>query len=197
MRALDLAENDSVKIEFVDNNNARLISYGTAKDYEIGLEYASATQLQLFGNNGIQLSANTTHTFVPAWPNLYGNLLTILVDVGNNGTIDDTLHIENQITDIEDDHSLMLIPDEYRLDQNYPNPFNNSTVIKYAIPQEGLVTLKIYNAIGEEVATLLNETKQAGNYTATFDATNLTSGIYLYRLQSGEFIETKKMILLK
>jgi hypothetical protein len=197
MRSLGLAQNDSVKIEFVDNNNLKLISYGTAKDYEIGLEYASATQMQLFGNNSIQLSANTTHTFVPEWPNIYENQLTILVDVGNNGTIDDTLHIENQITDVEDDHGSMLIPDEYRLEQNYPNPFNNSTVIKYAIPQEGLVTLQIYNAIGEEVATLVNEIKQTGNYTATFDATNLTSGIYLYRLQSGEFIETKKMILLR
>ncbi len=91
----------------------------------------------------------------------------------------------------------MLIPDEYRLEQNYPNPFNNSTVIKYSIPQEGLVTLKIYNAIGEEVATLVNEIKQTGNYASTLDAANLTSGIYFYRIQARDFIETKKMILLK
>jgi hypothetical protein len=200
LESLDLTQNDSVKIEFVDNNNLKLISYGTAKDYEISLEYTSETQLQLFGNRNIQLSANTTHTFVPDWPNIYGNTLTILVDNGNDGIIDDTLHIENQVTDV-DNQGLLLIPDEYRLEQNYPNPFNNSTIIKYSIPQEGLVSLKIYNAIGEEVATLVNEIKRTGNYIATFDAESggrrIPSGIYLYRLQAGDFIETKKMVLLK
>lgn len=85
----------------------------------------------------------------------------------------------------------------FNLLQNYPNPFNNTTVIKYSIPVEGLVKLKIYNILGQEVKTLVNEAKQTGNYEVTFNSENLTSGVYLYKLTSGEFKETKKMILLK
>jgi hypothetical protein len=90
-----------------------------------------------------------------------------------------------------------MIVKDYMLYHNYPNPFNNSTVIKYAIPEEGLVTLKVFNTIGEEVAELVNDTKQTGNYKVSFDATGLPSGIYFYRLQAGKFVETKKMVLLR
>ena len=89
------------------------------------------------------------------------------------------------------------VPDDYFLLQNYPNPFNNSTVIKYSIPEEKLVTIKIYNALGEEVKTLTNEIKQPGRYSINFDATSLSSGLYFYRLVTGDFVETKKMLLLK
>jgi hypothetical protein len=90
-----------------------------------------------------------------------------------------------------------VLPTEFLLEQNYPNPFNNSTVIKYSIPQEGLVTLKVYNLLGEEVARPVNGTKQTGNYEVSFDATGLTSGIYFYTLTAGSFRETKKMVLIK
>ena len=89
------------------------------------------------------------------------------------------------------------LPTEFSLAQNYPNPFNPSTTIKYSIPKEGLVTLKIYNIIGEEVTILVNENQQVGNYNVTLGATNLSSGIYLYKLSAGSFVETRKMILLK
>jgi photosystem II stability/assembly factor-like uncharacterized protein len=89
------------------------------------------------------------------------------------------------------------LPDDYSMTQNYPNPFNPATTIKYSIPKEGLVTLKVYNVIGEEVATLVNDIKQVGNYNLTFNAENLSSGVYLYRLKAGSFVETKKMILMK
>jgi photosystem II stability/assembly factor-like uncharacterized protein len=86
---------------------------------------------------------------------------------------------------------------ECSLEQNYPNPFNPATTIKYSIPKEGLVTLKVYNVIGEEVATLVNEIKLVGNYNLTFDGENLSSGIYFYKLQAGDFVETKKMVFIK
>ena len=89
------------------------------------------------------------------------------------------------------------LPDNFSLSQNYPNPFNISTVIRYSIPEEKLVTIKIYNALGEEVRTLTNEMKQPGRYTINFDATSLSSGLYFYRLVAGQFVETKKMLLLK
>jgi len=89
------------------------------------------------------------------------------------------------------------MPEKLELEQNYPNPFNNSTLIKYSIPDGGLVTLKIFNILGQEVAVLVNETKQIGNYQVTFDTGDLTSGVYVYKLSSQGFSRTKKMMLLR
>ena len=89
------------------------------------------------------------------------------------------------------------LPDEFELSQNYPNPFNPSTLIKYSIPESGFIKLSVYNLIGEEVSVLVNETLSAGYYNIAFNAANLPSGIYFYRLQTLNFTKTKKMILLK
>ncbi len=89
------------------------------------------------------------------------------------------------------------IPKEYGIEQNFPNPFNPTTTIRYSIPEDGLVTLKIYNAIGQEITTLINEIKQIGNYYLQFDASLLPSGVYFYQLNAGNFTNTKKMILLR
>jgi len=88
-------------------------------------------------------------------------------------------------------------PLEFTLDQNYPNPFNPSTTINYSIPNSSFVQLIVYNSIGQEIATLVNELIEGGNHSVDFDASNLPSGIYLYKLQAGSFVETKKMILMK
>jgi len=89
------------------------------------------------------------------------------------------------------------IPVEYSLLQNYPNPFNPSTKIEFKIPASGLVTLKVYDLLGREVTTLISEELQPGNYAVNFDAVSLSSGIYFYTLTAGDFVSTKKMILLK
>jgi len=90
------------------------------------------------------------------------------------------------------------LPEDYYLSQNYPNPFNPSTKIEYTLPSEGNVTLKIYNMLGQEVKTLINnELISAGRHSINFNAGNLASGIYIYRLQVGDFSSNKKMILLK
>ncbi len=85
----------------------------------------------------------------------------------------------------------------FELSQNYPNPFNPATTIKYSIPSESDVSVKVYDIIGKEVATLVNTKQTAGNYSVQFDASNLASGIYIYRINAGIFTETKKMTLLK
>ncbi len=89
------------------------------------------------------------------------------------------------------------IPNFYALQQNYPNPFNPATKISYALPKTGNVTLKVYDILGREVATLVNEVKQAGIYTVDFNASNLASGVYFYRILSGDFTAVKKMVLVK
>jgi hypothetical protein len=90
-----------------------------------------------------------------------------------------------------------LVPTEFVLYQNYPNPFNPSTSIQYAISSMQFVTLKVYDLLGSEVVTLVNEEKPTGTYEIEFNAAKYPSGVYFYRLQAGSFVETKKMILLK
>jgi hypothetical protein len=88
-------------------------------------------------------------------------------------------------------------PVDFALHQNYPNPFNPTTTINYQIPELSFVTLKVYNVLGSEMITLVNEEKPAGSYEVEFDGLQLTSGIYFYQLKVGSFIETKKMVLMK
>lgn len=89
------------------------------------------------------------------------------------------------------------IPNKYSLEQNYPNPFNPTTTISYSIKEKGFVTLKVFDILGNEVKTLVNEEQDAGSYKFDFNASALSSGIYFYTLNTGEFVLTKKMILLK
>jgi hypothetical protein len=90
-------------------------------------------------------------------------------------------------------------PNNFELSQNYPNPFNPTTVIKYQVPniKSQTITLKVYDAIGKEVATLVNEVQKPGIYKVSFDASNLSSGIYYYQLKTKNFFEVKKMLLIK
>jgi len=95
------------------------------------------------------------------------------------------------------ENTINQVPIDYALKQNYPNPFNATTKITYSIPKSSKVSLKIYDIIGNEIITLVDGTKEAGIYEVVFNEANLTSGVYLYKLTAGDFISTKKMILLK
>ena len=98
-------------------------------------------------------------------------------------------------SEVKNEHN--PIPLAFLLQQNYPNPFNPNTIINYAIPKKSIVVIKVYDVLGNEVATLLNEEKNAGNYRVEFNGNNLASGIYFYRITTGDFVSVKKMLLLK
>jgi enterochelin esterase family protein len=95
---------------------------------------------------------------------------------------------------VEDEEN---VPQEFMLAQNYPNPFNSSSVIRYSIPQSSNVVIKVFDILGNEIKTLVNEEKPVGSYEITWFAENLPSGVYFYQIQAGNFVETKKMVLLK
>jgi hypothetical protein len=102
--------------------------------------------------------------------------------------------VQSDITDVEANNTLST---EFVLNQNYPNPFNPTTNIEFAVPKSDYVTLKVFNILGQEVATLINRQMSAGSYKIDFDASELSSGIYIYRLKAGSLTSSKKMILLK
>ena len=103
--------------------------------------------------------------------------------------------LTNGVTGV--DEEAVGIPLEYALSQNYPNPFNPSTRISYSIPQRSHVTLKVFNVLGMEVATLFSGAVDAGKHDVTFDAANFSSGVYFYRLEAGNALITQKMVLMK
>jgi hypothetical protein len=179
----------------VDADGLRIASYGSAKDYDLRIERATPTELRVFERSSIPLTANTTHTVAPDWGTLGDGLLMILVDVGSDGTVDDTLKLQNEVTGTGSQGS--LIPKEYRLEQNYPNPFNPMTVIRYELPAACDVRLAVYDVLGREVAVLVDEKKAPGVYTVEWNAAHLASGVYIYRLTAGSYTRSMKMILMK
>jgi len=130
------------------------------------------------------------------------SILGLTLDGNGNGIeegspIDDYTWIFTieQPTSVGDHNNQEVI--SYQLNQNYPNPFNPSTIISYSIAEAQLVSLKLYNMLGEEVMTIVNQNQNAGNYSVTVDASELTSGVYIYKLTAGTFVQSKKMILLR
>lgn len=125
---------------------------------------------------------NSIHSFdgVNAW------------SVGNSGII-----ISNYSLSTGIENELSKIPDQIILEQNYPNPFNPSTTIKFSVPERSNTIIKVYSTVGSEVATLLNEVKQPGTYEVDFNAADLSSGAYFYSIETDNFREVKKMILIK
>jgi photosystem II stability/assembly factor-like uncharacterized protein len=105
-------------------------------------------------------------------------------------------YIGSPITTVEEE-VIDILPTDYSISQNYPNPFNPSTTFRYSIPQTSKVVIKVYDILGKEIASLMNEDKSVGTYELTWNAENLPSGVYFYQLKAGDFISTKKMILLK
>ncbi|MCB0299438.1 MAG: T9SS type A sorting domain-containing protein [Calditrichaeota bacterium] len=114
---------------------------------------------------------------------------------GNGDIYLDNIYFFSSATGIEEISDVN--PSAYALEQNYPNPFNPSTAIRFIQPNANHVTLKVYDLLGQEIATLVNEFKNAGAYEVTFDASNLPSGIYLYSISTGDFNAVKKMMLIK
>jgi hypothetical protein len=99
------------------------------------------------------------------------------------------------LTDIESSQS--LVPNEFLLEQNFPNPFNPRTSIRFNLPESGMVKLTLYNILGQEIRTLVNEFKEYGTYTINFNASDLNSGMYIYKIETGSFVQTRKMSLVK
>jgi plastocyanin len=133
-------------------------------------------------------STQTSFSYVVTMSGTYNYECTRHASMGMTGAINVSL------TGIKE---LNQIINDYRLNQNYPNPFNPSTKISFSIPKEGNVTLKVFDINGKEVATLINQRMNAGTFETDFNAQNVSSGIYYYRIKSEDFTDTKKMVVMK
>ncbi|MCB0262916.1 MAG: T9SS type A sorting domain-containing protein [Calditrichaeota bacterium] len=134
-----------------------------------------------------------------AGQNIYVALVYLHQNGGPNGEHSDNLWLDHfswtgtGIVAIDDDQP--AVAKAFSLEQNYPNPFNPETRIRYSVPKSANVTLSVYNLVGQKVAVLVNETQASGTYEISFDASHLSSGVYFYQLQAGEFSNVRKMLL--
>jgi photosystem II stability/assembly factor-like uncharacterized protein len=137
----------------------------------------------------------TQQTFSPYHYLLSVNCINSLIcfAIGGEGSLYKTTD-GGGVTSVNDNISMI---NNYHLYQNYPNPFNPVTIITYSIPESQIVELKVYDLIGNEVAEIVNEYKNVGSYSISFNANNLSSGIYFYKIRAGRFVQTKKLVLLK
>ncbi|MBI1936518.1 MAG: T9SS type A sorting domain-containing protein [Ignavibacteriales bacterium] len=183
--------------------NGGYMQFGNNIDLTLGY---TQEQLDFYGLTENEIKVKYWDSSLQSWATLNNN---VTVDKTNNTVSFSSNSVSNfyvlsdgSVTDV---NAATEIPADFTLNQNYPNPFNPSTTISYTLPVSGYTTLKVYDILGREIATLVNELKQAGNYSVEFGtqlarqggSSELPSGIYFYKLESGNYTSTRKMILMK
>ncbi len=204
----ETANEDPVAVEY------RFTGLTPSGEYAIDMEYAArdgASRLQQLTADGLRIGGpfgvgnqpeRTGYRTLPPESYADGSVTIGINKLGEGTAIVSQLWLKETGAGFSSDPLDGTLPTEYALEQNYPNPFNPSTIIRYALPQDGPVMLKIYSVTGQEVATLVNEIQRAGFHETRFDASAyngraIASGVYFYRLQAGEFSATRKFLLMK
>lgn len=193
---MELPQGDSITVATLGENDIKLTSHGAAREYDLELTRVTGEGTARFLHVRVPLQANTAHLLEPGWEDLTRTDLRVLVDHGNTGTVDDTLFLTNQAGGTVDTQE-GIQPGSYRLDQNFPNPFNPGTTISFEVPHDAVVTLKVFNMLGQEVLTLIDGVVVAGQHRVHFDARSLSSGVYYYRLEGAGHTLVKRMLLLR
>jgi hypothetical protein len=196
-----------------DNDSSIAFTWHPSVDIDSEVSYKLTIELEFFGNTYTDIHENISDTSIGVSSNSLDNLLGGL-------NIDETeLHwyinaLDEEYTVVSDTGEFVLsrvalgavdgytIPEQFALHQNYPNPFNPVTTLRYDLPENSYVNVTVYDMLGREVKTLVNQTQDAGYRSVIWDATNdygkpVSAGIYLYQIQAGEYMQTKKMVLLK
>jgi hypothetical protein len=195
---------DSLAVQLVGDRNVALLVGSGGMTADLRLELVKDFSNPVFEYAALALEGGVSYLVAPVWDSLATIPLRIYVDHDRDGTVDDTLRLENQATAVPSGRS-ELIPDKFRLHQNYPNPFNPATTITYELPTSSDVRLMVYDLLGREVRMLVSERKPAGVHNVRFDASTLASGVYIYRLQArptdgvlaGTFVQSRKLLLLR
>ncbi|MCU0343792.1 MAG: T9SS type A sorting domain-containing protein [Ignavibacterium sp.] len=198
-------DDDGFPIEFRYNSLKGFYIFNPQGGDQILISVYVTVDTAAIGVGGVLLNEASSYTefavpityIDPATPNrciiTFQILNSVGVTLGSEMYLDD-LQLSTDVVSVNDEE---LSPTTFQLKQNYPNPFNPITTINYSIPNSSFVKLVVYNSIGQEIANLVNETIAAGNHNVEFNASNLTSGIYFYSIQAGDFVQTRKMIFLK
>jgi len=188
-------------INLLSPNGGEVFNVGDQIQILWNSESVSSVRIQYSidnGSNWLSVTPITSSDGIHNWtvPNKPSDQCLIkITEIPSGIVIDqsDAVFTINSVVSVEKEN----LPDKYDLMQNYPNPFNPSTSIEYTVPSNEYVSLKVYDILGNEIVTLVNQQKEAGKYKVEFDASSISSGIYYYKIQAGNFIQVRKMILLK
>ena len=179
------------KVELIDVATSTVV--GTLLDTKIGSCNLSDDNVSSFKVNTNGLDGKTVKARITISTNLSQPEYYLIERYSADGNVVGKLSGEVKGISVQGNEMVK----SYALEQNYPNPFNPTTIINYQIPKDGFVTVKVFDSLGREVKTLVNEFKSQGKYSVNFDATHLASGVYFYQLKSGNYTSIKKMVLLK
>ncbi len=200
IRNLGVSQGDSLRVALAGNHSLQFLNSGSEKQYE--LEIVNQPEHQKSGIvvfRDIAIPANARHKLVPDWEALAVEPMIILIDRNMDGVFEDSIRVYGEYSTDATEETLdpVELPADYALYQNYPNPFNAATVIRYRLPEASPVRLEVFNTLGQRVARLQEETRHAGFHEVLFDASHLPSGVYIYRLQAGDFVKSRKLLLIK
>jgi len=199
--SLYLADGDSTAVEMTPTEGLRVVNYGAESSYRVLLQDISDAGLSEFEHENLVLEANSAHQLEPDWSHPADSLM-IVIDRDLDGEYEDTIFVSNDSpTDVDDPRGSDL-PYRFELAQNYPNPFNPATRIEYSLPRRSHVTIAVYNVLGQLVLTLVDREEPAGWHETSWrgvaaNGESVASGVYLYRFQAGDYVETRKMLFLK
>jgi len=199
-----------VETDSIDFGNVLIDSTGTQQVViqNIGTETLNINSINITGVNSVNFDTDTSLfsvapgdsqimqvNFTPDSLGVFSALLSINSDGGFNYVSLSGIGVEDSLSDIP--YYDVVIPTEYTIQQNFPNPFNPTTSIRFGLPKANQVKIDVYNMLGQRVEELLNENKQAGYHSVKFIGSDFSSGIYFYKIQAGEFIKVKKMLLVR
>ena len=198
---ISILPGDSIGYSKTNSTGLKIHNIGNNKTYNIALTLAGSYLTDEFEFLNVSLPENTSHYIAPTIEDLSTHRIKIYIDSENDGTIDDSIFISGTATDIGNS-DIQILPHSFVLLQNYPNPFNPNTNIRFNLSQRSDVKLEIFNLLGKRVITLVDKNLPVGEHTVTWNSLDdagqtVASGVYLYRLTAGNYIDSKKMILLK
>lgn len=199
---LEVPANDSLRFQKLGDSELLLSNYGGGTSYDLHLLQVSAQAQAGFRHLSVTLEENSAHQIQPDWSDLPNQPVKILIDLGNDGTVDDSLVLSHQPLGTDAETLSEAIPAVFQLYQNYPNPFNPTTVISYQLPVDSDVELLVYNLLGEKVISLVNARQGAGNYQVQWNGRNdagrpVSSGVYFVRLEADGYVQIRKMLLIR
>ena len=200
VRNLGLSNGDSLHIAIDGQQGLQLLNSGSARLYELEVNYVP--EYHKAGTviyREIPISGNSRHRLVPPWDDLEAEPMRILIDSNLDGVYDDSTMVDGEYATeafrgLEETGD---VPSGYALFQNYPNPFNAQTTIRFHVPETVDARLDLYNILGQHVARIHHGTVTAGSHEVLFDASLLASGVYIYRLQTGSFNQSRKLLFMK
>lgn len=196
LRDVNAAEEDSIDFSLDDGGSLAVNNYNGAKEVDLELRTYYDDE-GYFLHEGVTLDETTGYKFeVQEWDNLEEQQVTMHIDTNLDGRYDESENLESTTTSgsLEEQPDR---PEEFGLEQNYPNPFNAETTIQYSLPEDTHVELAVYDILGRRVATLVDGRKEAGYHEVNFDASELSTGTYIYEIRAGEFTQAKQLLLVK